>query len=70
MKNKKKFPNSTKKFFSIKEFSRLTGIPFSTIVHLSAAGKIKGRISAHNRPWEIYASELDRYKSEAENSSK
>ncbi len=54
-----------KEFYSPKAFAHLTGIPYSTVVNRCNVGKLKARQDDPNCSWQIFASELDRYKEEA-----
>ncbi|MFL5765770.1 MAG: hypothetical protein ACJ77K_17620 [Bacteroidia bacterium] len=58
-------PHIKKEFYSPKEFSHATGIPYSTVVYRCKLGKLKARQDDPNCSWQIFASELDRYKEEA-----
>ena len=57
--------NFQKKFFSPKEFSHSTGMPYSTVVYRCKVGKLKARQDEEGCSWQIDSSELERYKSEA-----
>lgn len=54
-----------KKFYTTKEFSKITGIPYSSIVYRCSTGKLKARQDEPNCSWQICASEIERYKSES-----
>lgn len=54
-----------KEFYSPKEFSHITGIPYSTVVYRCNVGKLKARQDDTNCSWQIFASEIDRYTTEA-----
>jgi len=54
--------NLVKEFYTPKEFSYKTGIPYSTVVYKCNKGKIKGFQEAPNCSWLIYASEFERFK--------
>ena len=58
--------NPLKEFCNPKEFSSRTGLPYSTVIYKCTTGKIKARQDGPNCSWLIYASELDRFKSEAD----
>lgn len=58
-------PIIQKEFYSPKEFSHKTGIPYSTVIYRCKFGKLKARQDDHNCSWQIFASELERYKDEA-----
>lgn len=55
-----------KEFYSPKEFESKTGIPYSTVVHRCNTGKLKAFQESPNCSWLIYASELERYRNQAE----
>ncbi len=58
--------NSLKReFYSPKEFSGLTGIPYSTILRYCSNATLKARQIEPGACWQILASELDRLKREA-----
>lgn len=57
--------NQKKEFYSPKEFSHATGIPYSTVIYRCKMGKLKARQDDANCSWQIFASEVDRYKEEA-----
>ncbi len=54
-----------KEFLSPKEFSFITGLKYSTVVYRCATGKLKARQESPKSSWQIYASEIDRYKNES-----
>jgi hypothetical protein len=54
-----------KEFYSPKEFSFITGIKYSTVVYRCATGKLKARQETPKSSWQIFASEVERYKEEA-----
>lgn len=62
MLDKKKSP---KEFYSPKEFSTITGLKYSTVVYRCKVGKLKARQDSPNCSWQIYSSELDRFREEA-----
>ena len=66
---KAKLGNLQKEFYSPKEFSSITGIPYSTIVHRCNTGKLKAHQDDPGCSWQILVSELERYKSEANNNT-
>ena len=55
-----------KEFYTPKEFSYLTGIKYSTVVYHCTTGKLKARQDNPKSSWSIYASELERFKTEAD----
>jgi hypothetical protein len=67
MKNLNSSGNSQlqKEFYSPKEFSFVTGIKYSTVVYRCATGKLKARQETPKSSWQIFATELDRYKEES-----
>ena len=56
---------SGKEFYSPKEFGIITGIKYSTVVYRCKLGKLKARQDGPNCSWQIFASELDRFREEA-----
>lgn len=54
-----------KQFYSPKEFSHITGIKYSTVVYRCAIGKLKARQETPKSSWQIFATEVERYKEEA-----
>lgn len=55
----------SKQFYSPKEFSHLSGIPYSTVVYRCNVGKLKARQDDSGCSWQICASELERFILEA-----
>jgi hypothetical protein len=60
----KMFPQ--KEFYSPKEFSYLTGIPYSTVIYKCKTGKLKARQEDANCSWQVFVTEIDRFKREAD----
>lgn len=58
--------NPPKAFYSIPEFSNLTGIPKGTVNYKCKVGLLKARQDAPNSTWLIDASEIERYRKESE----
>ena len=54
-----------KNFYSAKEFGFLTGTPYSTVVSRCKNFELKSRQEKPGSNWYIEATELDRYKNEA-----
>jgi hypothetical protein len=54
-----------KQFYSTKEFQKITGKKYATILNHCKIGMIKARQDGPNAPWQIYRSELERYIFEA-----
>lgn len=54
-----------KEFYSPKEFSHITGIKYSTVVYRCTTGKLKARQESAKSSWQIFATEVERYKEEA-----
>jgi len=52
-------------FFSPKEFAHLTGLKYSTIIYKAKTGALKARQDGPSCSWQISATELDRFKNEA-----
>lgn len=57
------YPQKT--FYSPKEFSAQTGIPYSTVIYKCKMGKIQARQDDPNCGWQISADEIERFKKEA-----
>lgn len=57
---------SSIKFYTPKEFSHLSSIPYSTVVYKCKVGRLKARQDEPNCPWQIQVSELERMKNESE----
>lgn len=55
-----------KKFFTPKEFSKITGIAYSSVVYRCSTGKLKARQDEPKCSWQICVSEIERYKSESD----
>lgn len=51
----------SQKFYSPKEFSAKTSMPYSTVVYKCKMGKLKAFQDSPNCSWLIDASELERY---------
>lgn len=54
-----------KEFLSPKEFSFITGVKYSTVVYRCTTGKLKARQESAKSSWQIFATEVERYKEEA-----
>ena len=54
-----------KEFYSPKEFSFITGVKYSTVVYRCNIGKLKARQESAKSSWQIFASEVDRYREES-----
>lgn len=54
-----------KEFLSPKEFAYVTGIKYSTVVYRCTTGKLKARQETPKSSWQIFATEVDRYKEES-----
>lgn len=52
-------------FYSPKEFSAKTGMKYSTVVYNCKMGKLQARQNSPSSSWQIYASEIDRFRQEA-----
>jgi|GEM_PF-3675763 len=55
-----------KEFYTPKEFSHITGLKYSTVVYRCKVGKLKARQDEPSCSWQIDASELERFKNEAQ----
>jgi predicted transcriptional regulator len=58
--------NPLKEFYTPKEFEHKTGIPYSTVIYKCTTGRLKAFQDSPNCSWLIYATELDRFKKEAD----
>ena len=56
---------TTKEFYSPKEFSSITGLKYSTVVYRCKVGKLKARQDSPNCSWQIHASEIEKFRNEA-----
>ena len=56
-----------KEFLSPKEFSFITGVKYSTVVYRCTTGKLKARQETPKSSWQIFATEVERYREEANN---
>lgn len=54
-----------KEFLTPKEFSFITGVKYSTVVYRCSIGKLKARQETPKSSWQIFATEVERYKEEA-----
>ena len=54
-----------KDFYTPKEFAHLTGEKYSTIIYKCKMGRLKARQDGAGCNWQIFSSEIDRYKNEA-----
>jgi hypothetical protein len=57
--------NPQKEFYTPKEFSHICGMKYSTVVYRCKVGKLKARQDNPNSSWSIFASEVERFKTEA-----
>jgi hypothetical protein len=55
-----------KEFYTPKEFAQKTGLKYSTIIYKCATGKLKATQDSPNCTWLIFASELERFRNQAE----
>jgi hypothetical protein len=55
-----------KEFYTPKEFSHITGLKYSTVIYQCKTGKLKARQENPSCSWQIDASELERFRSEAQ----
>ena len=58
--------NPLKEFYTPKEFEHKTGIPYSTVIYKCTTGKLKAFQESPNCSWLIYATELERFKNQAD----
>ena len=54
-----------KEFYTPKEFSKKTGMPYTTVIHYCKTRQLKARQEFSGGSWQIFASEIDRFKKEA-----
>lgn len=64
--NKQNENISIKKYYTPKEFSEITSIPYSTVVNRCKEGKYKAFQNDFNCSWYIDAKELDKFDKQAE----
>ena len=57
---------SGKVFYTPKEFSHITGLKYSTVIYRCKVGRLKARQDNPNCSWQIDATELARFKNEAD----
>jgi hypothetical protein len=53
------------KFYSPSKFAKLTGMPYTTVIHYCKTHRLKARQEFKGGSWQIYASEINRLKEEA-----
>lgn len=58
--------NPHKEFFTPKEFAHKTGLKYSTVIYKCSTGKLKATQDSPNCTWLIHASELERFRNQAE----
>ena len=52
-------------FYTPNQFSKITGMPYTTIIHYCKHRMLKARQEFKGGSWQIYASEIERLKKEA-----
>ncbi|MCU4174002.1 hypothetical protein [Carboxylicivirga sp. N1Y90] len=52
-------------FYTPSQFSKLTGMPYTTVIHYCKKNMLKARQEFKGGSWQIYASEMNRLKEEA-----
>ncbi len=52
-------------FYTPNQFSKITGMPYTTVVHYCKNNLLKARQEFKGGSWQIYASEINRFKEEA-----
>ena len=52
-------------FYTPSQFSKLTGMPYTTVIHYCKKNMLKARQEFTGGSWQIYASEMNRLKEEA-----
>jgi hypothetical protein len=60
------FERDKPEFYSPKQFSEKTGMPYTTVIHYCKTRQLKARQEYRGSKWLIYASEIDRLKEEAD----
>jgi hypothetical protein len=58
--------NPLREFYTPKEFEHKTGIPYSTVIYKCTNGKLRAYQESPNCSWLIYATEVERYKNQAD----
>jgi hypothetical protein len=53
-------------FYTPTQFSKLTGMPYTTVVHYCKKNFLKARQEFKGGSWQIYSSEINRLKEEAQ----
>ena len=54
-------------FYTPVQFSKITGMPYTTIIHYCKTNSIRARQRSKGSPWQILASEVNRFTEEAKN---
>ncbi len=57
-------------FYSPSQFSKITGMPYTTVIHYCKNNQLKARQEYKGGTWLIYSSEINRYKEEANQNRK
>jgi hypothetical protein len=65
--NQKKQNSASKESYSMKEFSVITGLKYSTVVFQCKTQRLKTHQDGPNGSLQIFASEVDRYKNNTNN---
>lgn len=52
-------------FYTPTQFSKLSGMPYTTVVHYCKNNLLKARQEFKGGSWQIYSSEINRFKEEA-----
>lgn len=57
--------NNRKEFYTPREFSEISGMKYSTVIHYLNTGKLQARQSGERGSWLIYRAEVDKLIQEA-----
>ena len=57
--------NNRKEFYSPREFSEISGMKYSTVIHYLNTGKLQARQAGERGSWLIYRAEVDKLVKEA-----
>jgi hypothetical protein len=58
--------NNKPEFYSPTEFGKKVNMPYTTVIHYCKTRRLKARQDMKGGSWQIYASELDRLREEAD----
>lgn len=63
---RKLLAKETREFYSPTEFSKITGMPYTTVVHYCKSNLLKAQQAYKGGAWHISTSEIERLKDEAD----